>query len=458
MNKPKLMIVTDWGNTGFGTVGEELARRFGDAELFDLYYLGWHYNPTNESANAFAKEHKFKLLPTQFWNPKDQFGKLSWDTIIQKIRPDIVLSLGDPWMIEHIANSKFRNSYQWIAYVPIDRDVISKPWLKILKNPDVLVVYSEFGKQVVEDQMPFRHPVFIKHGVDKSIFRPYYWDYMKNMSIEDRRREMKERILGKGMGEKFIVGFVGRNQIRKDVPRTMFAFKAFTCKTWIERQQIHIENPETGDIEHFEAEHFCPNVQCFRCDLCPAYQEREETKNAILYLHTTRGGAASPDGQDIPGIGWSIDEIALRLNLQGKLWMTPKITTLRGLPRAALAQIYSCFDVHLFLTHSEGFGLPIAESIACGVPTFVTNYSSMPEIVAGGGGEAVNVRDFYCYVTWENMLANADIGHAADLVNKVFVDKEYRDQLIEGAVKNDYIIDWNEVSNQFLDVIRKMTS
>jgi glycosyltransferase involved in cell wall biosynthesis len=232
----------------------------------------------------------------------------------------------------------------------------------------------------------------------------------------------------------------------------MKAFKAFNCKTWIERQEVNISDPKTGEVtETQNAEKFCRENQCFRCDICPAFQQREETATSVFYLHSTRG-----DGKDVhdrPGIGWRIDEIAHRLNLHGRVGMTPGITAVNGIPREALAQLMGCFDVHLFLSMSEGFGLPVAEGLACGVPTLATNYSSMPELVSNGGGVAIKVRDYETFITWENEVAHADIGHAADEVNKLFSDHEYAAQMRKDAAANDYVPDWNMVAKQFRKLI-----
>ncbi|MDQ6896986.1 MAG: glycosyltransferase, partial [Actinomycetota bacterium] len=39
------------------------------------------------------------------------------------------------------------------------------------------------------------------------------------------------------------------------------------------------------------------------------------------------------------------------------------------------------------------FGLPVAESLACGTPVLTTNYGSQAEIAQGGGALTVDPRD-----------------------------------------------------------------
>jgi len=45
----------------------------------------------------------------------------------------------------------------------------------------------------------------------------------------------------------------------------------------------------------------------------------------------------------------------------------------------AIAQLYASCDAFLFPSRAEGWGLPIIEALACGLPTIVTNYSGQTE-------------------------------------------------------------------------------
>jgi glycosyltransferase involved in cell wall biosynthesis len=52
---------------------------------------------------------------------------------------------------------------------------------------------------------------------------------------------------------------------------------------------------------------------------------------------------------------------------------------------AALARLYSAGDVFLGASAGEGFGIPVAESMMCGVPAIVTDFTAQPEIVGDTG-------------------------------------------------------------------------
>ncbi len=74
------------------------------------------------------------------------------------------------------------------------------------------------------------------------------------------------------------------------------------------------------------------------------------------------------------------------------------IISLGTLSLQALIKMYNFADIFLFPTRLEGFGLSVAEAMACGKPVVATNCSSIPELLIDGKGgflcEMDNVADF----------------------------------------------------------------
>ena len=83
---------------------------------------------------------------------------------------------------------------------------------------------------------------------------------------------------------------------------------------------------------------------------------------------------------------------------KGFYWGRDNIRNLGCLPLAELIDIYNLCDIFLFPSRLEGFGLSVAEAMACGKPVVATNCSSLPELVVDGKGgflcEIDNVKGF----------------------------------------------------------------
>ncbi len=91
------------------------------------------------------------------------------------------------------------------------------------------------------------------------------------------------------------------------------------------------------------------------------------------------------------------------------------VVLLQKLPVTELAALYRRARVLLFPSLAEGFGLPVAEAMACGAPVVTSNRSSMPE-VAGNAAVLVDPEDA------------SDI---ADAVGRVLGDESLRRDLRE---------------------------
>ncbi|KKL44732.1 hypothetical protein LCGC14_2362750, partial [marine sediment metagenome] len=215
--KIRILVVSDWADTGFGRVCLELLPRLVETGLFEIEMIGWSFDgDPDRFLHAYKlgiKLHKENLLV----RGRD-WGESKFPEVLSSFNPNIVLTLGDPWMVDWVGSAPGRSSFQWVAYTPIDRDPISHEWCTILQKPDCLVLYSKFGLEVIERQIRYIKPQMIYHGVDCDVFRPY--------SRKDRKANRDKRQINE---DEFVIGMVARNQERKMVPRALGAFKAFNC-------------------------------------------------------------------------------------------------------------------------------------------------------------------------------------------------------------------------------------
>jgi glycosyltransferase involved in cell wall biosynthesis len=68
-----------------------------------------------------------------------------------------------------------------------------------------------------------------------------------------------------------------------------------------------------------------------------------------------------------------------------ELGLVNRIQFLGYVPDADLPALYSGAEVFCFPSIHEGFGLPVLEAMACGVPTLTSDSSSLPEVVGDAG-------------------------------------------------------------------------
>jgi len=355
--KIKVLAISDWADTGFGRVMKELLPRLAATGLFEIEMVGWCYDG-NPLTYDDARARGVRLHP-----PEGPWGCRTAAWCVRNLRPRIVLSLGDPWMVDWIRKIRGEAPFSWVAYVPIDRDPISESWRQMLAAPDVLVLYSRWGAEVVRRAMPFRHPEVVLHGVDCGAFKP----------LDPSVRRLARKSLGVERDEDFLVGMVARNQERKQVPRLLCGFRAFNCATRAEP-----DRPCEG--------------RRWRCDGCPGFKQDPAKERSRIYLHMTMGDGTDPD--DGRGVSWNVIELARRYGLAGRVISTRAIRVKRGVPSAELSAIYSCLDLHVITSKREGFCLPILEAMASGTPNAATDYSACKELVEDGGGYPLPVQTF----------------------------------------------------------------
>lgn len=164
-------------------------------------------------------------------------------------------------------------------------------------------------------------PLYVPHGVDTSVYRP-----------ADRARARTQA----GVDEDtFLVGMVAANKGR-------------------------------------------PSRKCF-AEALQAFAIFAKTRpEARLYLHTIIDPNFS-SGEDIGSLMLALDlaEGQVMIADQYRMAYDPH-------PASTMADIYSTFDVLLNPAAGEGFGVPVLEAQACGVPAIVTDFSAMSEVCGSG--------------------------------------------------------------------------
>lgn len=87
--------------------------------------------------------------------------------------------------------------------------------------------------------------------------------------------------------------------------------------------------------------------------------------------------------------GWGSRDLRRRLK---RLGISHAVHFTGYVPFSALPALYNLSDIFVFPSLYEGFGLPVIEAMACGVPVITSQNSSLTE-VAGGAVEAIDALD-----------------------------------------------------------------
>jgi len=111
-------------------------------------------------------------------------------------------------------------------------------------------------------------------------------------------------------------------------------------------------------------------------------------------------------------------------------------------PGEELADFYHLADVFVYPSLYEGFGLPVLEAMACGVPVITSNISAMPEVA----GDAA-------------VLVDPNNSHdLAAAIERVVTDEALRRHLIEEGLRRSCLFSWQKAARHTLDLYRQVAS
>ena len=242
----RVLIVGDslTGPTGFAVNGMNISWSL--ARDYDVHYLGLQsYQTQKFQIDLEGEKREITHHPNlpRAENVEWDFGFKSLPYLLDTLKPDILLTINDIQMIQHVPNTmcpdsinlklmhlparefvsddelkmklegevqKFKERYprdtKWIAYCPQDGDPPMQTWSNIYRMADKVVAMSKYGKKIFSEYFNMDVP-YIWHGVDSEKFKP-----------ADRSDKL---------GDMFVVGDINRNQPRKTPIRIIRAFAQF---------------------------------------------------------------------------------------------------------------------------------------------------------------------------------------------------------------------------------------
>lgn len=136
------------------------------------------------------------------------------------------------------------------------------------------------------------------------------------------------------------------------------------------------------------------------------------------------------------GKGWQSEPI---LALIEALDLTHDVVISGFIPEAVLPLLYCAAELFVYPSLYEGFGLPAAEAMACGIPVVVSDSTSLPEVV---GEEGV-------------LLPPTDIDAWSETLDWLLNDKQARDGLSEQGLKRAQMFTWDRTARQTVETYRR---
>lgn len=311
-------------HTGFARVTHEIVPKLQERG-HDVHVLALNY-----PGDWIPEIEGMRLYKANAKDTTDTFGARRTAEIARMVQPDVTFMLHDPAALAMLLlrnrfdpEHELLNAAPIIAYMPVD-GYNYPPETEILSQFVNPVVMSEHGKTV------FPRAQLVYHGVNTQDFWP----------VEERPIELEGETLRTKQGCKRALGFnpdgflilrVDKNSGRKD-------FSAL----------IHAVAPVM-----------------------------ERDREIQLHLH------ASTDPM-MPGS--NIPVLLTRYDLApGQVFIPNLDLSMIGWTQARLNVLYNAADVFITTSRGEGFGLTIAEALACAVPVVAQNVSAIPEIVGPGG-------------------------------------------------------------------------
>ncbi len=362
----KILWMSDSPNltTGYGIVTDNIVRRL--IKLgHSVEVIGWN-NTQKESYNGYT------IHPRN----KDLYCKDVILDYISKFKPDYLITLCDLSFIKYFEELDL--NVRWIPYYPFDGGLPAPTeFIPLLKKAYKRIAMSKHTQFMTKELGLDSELIY--HGVDLDIFKP--------MNKENIKKEF-------GLENKFIIGMVARNQMRKMIPELIKTFKIFS----------------------------------------------KDKDDVILYLHTEMNSK----------MGWDLKDFVNKHKLNEKVIFSNIKNLGIGLKQEEMCKIYNLFDVHALSTSGEGFGLPVLESMACGIPNVLTDFTTSRELVEGRG-ELVKVKTTITGpFNMERAIVDIDVfAKKLELLyqNDVLM-KEYSKKSIEFAKKyswDNIIKEWNKI-------------
>lgn len=321
----RLLFIGDAAATGFGTVTSDLGRALLD--------LGEDVRFLSQNAAGFdipepLGSRTYRLRDDA--RPEMVVAALTGVGMPDRWAPEAIIVLGDYFAARWVVvDPRVREALAQVPafhYCPVEGVGLPPEWRKLwdIVKP---IAMTKFGAAEIAKVVGYMPPM-IYHGVDQSVFypiapnRPSAWT--NDDGSHSTTKESAKRQFGIPPGRVTLLR-TDRHMPRKQYNRMLRAFA-----------QVAVRN-ENVDI--------------------------------VIHCNPMDFG------------GFMFDTISrYPLEIRKRIFLTLAHDTWQGLSREELNLLYNAADIYV-QSSAEGFGLTVAEALACGVPAVGIDYSAVSEVI-----------------------------------------------------------------------------
>ena len=152
--------------------------------------------------------------------------------------------------------------------------------------------------------------------------------------------------------------------------------------------------------------------------------EQFQVKNKTIDLVIVGAQLWKNDDQSLPQLS---DELKQRIHFTGHLSLEE------------LTQVMAAAYALTFVSYFEGFGIPLAEAMTCGVPVISGNRTSLPEVV---GDTGILVDPF-------------SVDEITTALFRISEDKQLYDELCQKGLERSKLFSWDKAAEKVMEVIVK---
>lgn len=411
----------------YGGMVRELWTRLAALGEFEVAQLAWYHAPVLEGVSWPLVKTLCPLAKAVPPSAKeDQHGRLTLPKAIQQFRPDLVWSLGDIYMMDHVPAICRAASVRDLSWSLVPFWPQPQKEERFLREATHVVAMTEFAASQWK-RSSGRETEVIPAGVDTQVFAP--------VSHQERGELRQVHGGGRLSNDDFLILYVGRNQDRK--------------KPWLPIQIVHHLREATWGWDKAGQ----PRVAVYdpsrgTHDLSQIVK-RAEPVPAKLWLHS----AADKERWDYRGIGaqWGLRSLH-------EMFATTQLSDTRGLSPTDMATVYQMADAVSMLSGAEGFGLPIIEAGACGVPSVATAAYAQGEVATSLDLPVVPLAGFTPTPGYPTWMADPDLGHAVqafyEIAQRSQSERQERSQALRDRTCSVY--DWQTITLSWAALLQKI--